>query len=303
MTQLRDKQAILKQRARILNLIRHTLDDRGYVEVETPQRVRSPGTDVHLEAFASEDRYLITSPEFHMKRLIASGFERIYQICHCFRKGERTRLHNPEFAMLEFYAAGMDFEGMMAETESLIWEVANTFGKNSVTYDGITCELSLPWERLSVYDAFLNHAGWSPRENFDEDRFYYDLVDKVERHLGRDRPTILYHYPAPLAMLAVIDPDNPAVAKRFEVYISGVEIANAFEELTDANEQRRRFETDLEIRGAASKPSYPIDETFLTSLDTLPDCNGIAVGLDRLIMLLTGAQHIDQVIAFPESDV
>lgn len=167
----------------------------------------------------------------------------------------------------------------------------------------MSCSLKPPWRRLTLDDAFRAEAGWSPLEDYDEDRFYYDLVDKVERKLGSGQPTFLYHYPPPLAMLARIEPRDPPVARRFEVYMAGLEIANAFEELTDPGEQRRRFEGDLQRRKNLSKPLYPIDEVFLSSLANLPACSGVALGLDRLVMLLTDAQSIDEVIAFPDEEV
>lgn len=291
---------LMIRRAQIMRQIRRTLDERGYVEVETPLRVRSPGTDVNLDAFESEGRYLITSPEFHMKRLLSAGFMRIYQICRCFRKGERTVLHNPEFSMLEFYAAGLDLEQMMNEIEELIWDVAENSDAAAISFAGTTCSLRPPWDRISVDEAFRRYAGWSPLERFDEEQFYFDLVDKVDRHLGIDRPAILHDYPAPLAMLSKLNPKNSRVARRFEVYVSGIEIANAFEELTDPAEQRRRFEKDLMKRAQQNKPLYPIDEELLTALTNLPPCCGIAVGLDRLLMLLLDADSIDRVIAFPD---
>jgi lysyl-tRNA synthetase class 2 len=289
------------RRARILRELRHAMDERGYLEVETPLRVRSPGTDVNLEAFSSEDRYLITSPEFHMKRLVSAGLLRIYQITHCFRRGETTDLHNPEFTMLEFYAAGLSLKDMMEEIEEIIGAVSAAIHVDEVQYGGVICNLQPPWQRLSVDAAFRQYAGWSPLEAFDEDRFYFDLVDKVDRHLGRGKPTILLDYPAPLAMLAQLHPGDPRIAKRFEVYVAGIEIANAFEELTDSEEQRRRFEGDLERRRQQGKPLYPIDEIFLTALGEMPPCSGIAVGVDRLVMLLLGADRVGEVMAFPES--
>jgi len=293
----------LIRRAQILRELRRAMDERGYLEVETPARVRSPGTDVNLEAFASVGRYLITSPEFHMKRLLAAGFMRIYQVCRCFRKGESTELHNPEFTMLELYTAGTALEGLMREMEEIIGDVAAKAGVNTLQYRGIECRLDSPWQHLSVDKAFRKYAGWSPLRQFDEERFYFDLVDKVDRHLGHPRPTILYNYPAPLAMLAQLDPLDPGVAQRFEIYIAGIEIANAFEELTDAQEQRRRFKEDLQKRRAARKALYPMDSAFLEALSNVPPCSGAAVGLDRLVMLLLGADSIQEVMAFPEERV
>ncbi len=299
---LNSKLPHLRHRAEILKLLRQWMCKNGYLEVETPIRVLTPGTDVNLEAYPSGDRYLITSPEFHMKRLLAAGYERIYQICRCFRKGERSRLHNPEFTMLEFYATGLNIEGMMAEVERLIGDTARAVGKDTVVFDRVECHLAPPWKRISVEEAFLEYAGWSPIANFDEERFY-DLVDKVEIHLGSGRPAILYHYPPELAMLAKVTSGELPVARRFEIYVSGVEIANAFEELNDPVEQRRRFESDLKRRDKRNKRGYPIDDLFLESLADMPDSSGIAVGVDRLVMLLTGGESIDDVIAFPDEDV
>jgi len=294
---------LIKQRADILKLIRNYLDGKNYCEVDTPQRIRTPGTDVNIEAFQSEDRYLITSPEFHIKRLLAEGAERIYQICHCFRKGEETDLHNSEFSMLEFYAVEMNLSGMMDEVENLIKSVTAGMGKESVSYYGKGCQLLGPWERLSVDEAFRKYAGWSPISSFNEDRFYYDLVDKVELNLGIERPTILYHYPPELAMLSKLTKDEPPVALRFELYLSGVEIANAFEELNDSTEQRMRFERDIDKRKILNRQDYPLDVLLLEVLDKMPDCCGIAVGIDRLIMLLLGGGSIDDVLLFPDEIV
>ncbi len=293
----------LALRAKVLRLLRRALDGRGYLEVETPSRVRSPGTDVNIEAFASEDRWLITSPEFHLKRLLAAGMKKIYRIGSVFRKGERTGLHNPEFTLLEFYGAGLTWEGMIGETEAIIGEVVDGMGRTKTAYQGRACDLRAPWKRLSVDDAFRAYAGWSPLCRFDEDRFYFDLVDKVERRLGVGSPTVLHHYPAPLAMLAKISEEDPRAALRFEVYVCGVELANAFEELTDPQEQRRRFERDLEQRRLRGLPEYPIDDVFLEALGDLPPCSGTAVGVDRLVMLIAGAENLDEVIAFPDERV
>jgi len=290
-------------RARVLAELRRALDGLGYLEVETPARVRTPGTDVNLEAFASEDRWLITSPEFHMKRLLARGMGRIYQICRCWRRDESTDLHNSEFTMLEYYAPGLALEGLMEELEGLIRQTAARLGVGAVSYRGVNCDLRSPWVRMSVDQVFREKAGWSPLKQFDEERFYFDLVDKVDRDLGAGRPLILHGYPAPLAMLARRDPRDTRTARRFELYLAGVEIANAFEELTDHLEQRRRFEQDLETRRAQGKTLYPVDEALLQALPSMPPTSGIAVGVDRLVMLLCGAESVAEVMAFPDEEV
>ncbi|MFH1862047.1 MAG: amino acid--tRNA ligase-related protein, partial [bacterium] len=170
-------------------------------------------------------------------------------------------------------------------------------------WGGQECTAVPPWQRLSVEEAFMKYADWSPLRQFDEECFYFDLVDKVDRHLGVGKPTFLYHYPAPLAMLARVRLEEPPVARRFELYIAGVELANAFEELTDAEEQRRRFLNDLQRRRELGKPTYPVDERLLQSLERMPFCSGVALGVDRLIMLLSGATDIAQVLAFPDEEV
>jgi len=197
----------------------------------------------------------------------------------------------------------LTWKGIAEETEGLIWEVASQFGVSTVAFQGKICHLEPPWQRLAVDEAFQTYAGWTPSERFDEDRFYFDLVDKVDPHLGIGTPTILFDYPAPLSMLSKISPENPRIAQRFEIYLSGVEIANAFEELTDPVEQRRRFEEDLLKRKLLNKPHHPIDEKLLAVLQDMPPCSGIAVGVDRLVMLLTGAKTVKEVIAFPEEEL
>ncbi len=297
------RRAALIRRGQFLRLLRHALDERGYLEVDTPIRVRAPGTDVNIEAFSSEDCYLITSPEFHMKRLLAAGLLRIYQICPCFRKDEKTPLHNPEFRLLEFYASGLSLEAMMQEVEEIIGEITEAMAIHKARYRDSTCYFKAPWKRLSVEEAFQQYAGWSPINDFDMDRFYFDLVDKVEQHLGQNGPTFLYGYPAPLAMLAQLNPLNPKIAQRFELYLAGIEIANGFEELTETQEQRERFKKDLQQRAKLKKPLYPLDEVFLEALGGMPPSTGVALGIDRLAMLLLNAKSLVEVMAFPEEEV
>jgi lysyl-tRNA synthetase class 2 len=254
---------------------------------------------VHIEPLPSSDRYLITSPEFHMKRLVAAGYGRIHQICRCFRRGEQGGLHNPEFTMLEWYRPGASYLELAAELEAMVATVARaTIGTTALP--GRAVDLAAPWERLTVRDAFARLAGWDPVEDPDEERFFLDLVDRVEPHLGRSRPTILYEYPAPLAALARLSPANPSVAERFELYVDGVELVNAYEELLDPVEQRARFEADNRRRASEGKAQHPVDERLIAALGSMPRTAGAALGVDRLVMLLLGAARIDEVIAFPE---
>jgi lysyl-tRNA synthetase class 2 len=267
--------------------------------------VRSPGLELHLEALevrgADGPRFLHTSPEYHMKRLLSAGMSRLYQLCHAYRRAEHGALHQPEFGMLEWYRAFAGSEQLMRDTEELVAHVARRV-HGGTRIPGLHGELDVapPWERLPVAEAFVRHADRDVRELLaDDDAFYRTLVDEVEPNLGRGKPTFLTHYPARMAALARLHPDDPSTADRFEAYADGVELCNGFGELTDPIEQRRRFEADLTARGQRGRPTYPIDERFLDALaDGLPPSAGNALGVDRLLMLLLGKRDIADVVAF-----
>ena len=320
-------QANLRERAKIIAGIRRFFDEKGFVEVETPLMVPQPGMEPHLEAFQTtyemRQFYLHTSPEYAMKRLLAAGFERIYQICKVFRHEPVGRMHMPEFTMLEWYRAYADYTDIMVDTEYLIAGLAtDLYGESVVRTGQYAVDLTPPWERISVREAMLRYAGiradpYSETAAFirqaghstvDKDdppdvAFFKVFLDRVEPHLGVQKPAILYDYPAPMAALAKRKYDAPDLAERFEVYIAGVELCNAFTELNDPDEQRQRLEEEAAQRVREGKPAYPIDECFLSALEYgMPPSGGIALGVDRLIMLLTGASSIGEVMAFPMSD-
>jgi elongation factor P--(R)-beta-lysine ligase len=296
---LAQRRPALELRAAVIRELRASLERAGSLEVETPTRVRTPGTDLHLDPIAAEDHFLITSPEFHMKRLVGAGYGRIHQICRCYRAGEVGALHNPEFTMLEWYRAGASYLDLAAELEALVAGVAVAVcGTTRLEERGV--ELAPPWQRLTVREAFEQFAGWAPGPHPDPDRFFLDLVEKVEPHLGAGRPTILLEYPLSQAVLARVKPGDPDVALRFEAYVDGVELVNAFDELTDAVEQRQRFEEDNRARQRTGKPALPIDEALLGALAAMPPTAGAALGVDRLVMLLAGARSLDEVMAFTE---
>jgi len=299
---LRRTRTRLERRARIVGAVRALLDGQGFFEVETPLRVASPAPERHIDHERSGDRFLIASPELQMKRLLAAGYERIYQICRCFRRGERGGLHQPEFTMLEWYRLGGGIEDLMRDCEQLVEAAAravDTFP--AVARGGGTIDLTPPFPRLDLGNAFEQAAGWLPGASPDPDRFDEDLVDKVEPWLPADRPAFLIGYPAAMASLARLSPEDPARAERFELYAGGLELANGFAELTDPAEQRRRFEAESSARAVAGLATAPLDERFLAALvHGLGDCAGIALGIDRLVMLLTDAISIDEVVAFPE---
>jgi len=293
----------LEARARILAAVRGWFAGRGFLEVETPVRIAAPAPERHIDAVPSGGRFLVTSPELQMKRLLAAGYERVFQICRCFRGAERGPSHLPEFTMLEWYRAGGGIDDLMRDCEELLTSAARAagWGFPPAGPAGKRVDLVPPWQRVDVVEAFERHAGWRPGSRPDPARFDVDLVDKVEPALPADRPVFLVGYPASLASLARIDPARPDRALRFELYAGGLELANGFDELTDPAEQRRRFEEDEAWRRAAGKPPYPADGRFLAALDGgMPASAGIALGFDRLVMLLTAAATIDDVVAFPE---
>ncbi len=276
--------------------VRAFFESRDYLEVQTPILVPSPGLDLHLDAFAVPGAgFLITSPEYQMKRLLAEGFERIFQIVRCFRRGEIGARHNPEFTMLEWYAAHMSANVMMAETEALVRQVVAEHGG---------CDLPA-FDRLTLCDAYAQYAGATREEVLamaahDEDRYFRLLVEKVEPALAkRDAPVFLCDYPSSQASLARIHQDDPELCERFELYLGDIELSNGFVELTCPVEQRARLQSDQDKRRTLGKPQYPIDEKFLGALEAgMPDASGNALGLDRLIAICAGTDSIADVMSF-----
>lgn len=306
----------LDARASVTRDVRAFFESRGYIEVDTPTVVPCPGLDFHLDAFevspagrptaAAAELFLSTSPEYQMKRLLAEGYERIFQITRAYRAGELGERHNPEFTILEFYRANSDVHAILRDTEQLVARVTG----GEVQIDGRLIDVRPPFTRLTVCEAFLRFAGTSPDETLrlaahDEDQFYRLLVDAVEPALeALDEAVFLTEYPASQASLARRSPRDPRVAERFELYVAGVELCNGFGELTDAAEQRARFTHDREERGRRGKPVYPLDERFLRALEAgIPDSGGNAIGLDRLIALTTGSRSIDGVLAFTANEI
>ena len=292
--------ATLQRRSDLLQAIRNFFLDREFVEVETPVRLPAPALESFIDAEPAGDWYLRTSPELHMKRLLVAGMPRIFQMGPCFRHGERGRLHSPEFTMLEWYRAQADYMTILADTEALIRAVAvSVLGSTCFPFGDITLDVGTPWERISVSDAFVRFAGWDPVAHFDADRFDLDLINKVEPALPRDRGVVLIDYPVEVAALARRSDRDPRVAERWELYLGGLELANAFSELTDAEEQRRRFEACAAERAAAGREVYPLDRPFLDALEAgMPPSGGIALGVDRLAMLIANAPTIQDVISF-----
>ncbi|MEK7546414.1 MAG: EF-P lysine aminoacylase EpmA [Patescibacteria group bacterium] len=331
----------LQTRAKALAAVRSFFDAQGYMEVETPIVVAEPGMEPHLDPFETTvadpfgNRYpafLITSPEYAMKKLLVAGFPKIYQLARCFRNGEAfAGRHSPEFTMLEWYRTETDYAGIMDETEALIVHVAQSVAKKrdraflpatTIRWRGQEIDLSKPWERLTVRDALKKYAGvdldaalsdagilrakaaelghrLSEGATWD-DAFFSVFLNAVEPHLGMERPTFLYDYPVSMAALSKASARDPRYAERFELYIGGLELANAFTELNDAKEQRKRLETERALRKSLGRTDYGPDEDFLAALeDGMPEAGGIALGFDRLLMVLLGEEDIRNVQAFP----
>ena len=328
----------LEARAAVTAAIRRFFAERGFAEVETPALQVSPGQEPHLVAFETEilepfrdgERrrlHLHTSPEFAMKKLLVAGEKRIFQLARCFRNGERSATHHPEFTMLEWYRADADYRALMEDCEALVRAVMAAVPGDALVRGERRSDPGAAWEYLTVQDAFSRDAGidllasapdplapdaerlraeaerigvfTNPADTW-EDIFFRIFLARIEDRLGIGRPTVLHDYPASMAALSRIKPGDPRVAERFELYAAGLELANAFSELTDAAEQRRRFQADVARKREIYGHAYPIDEDFLAALDHgLPECAGIALGVDRLVMLACGAGRIEDVLWAP----
>ncbi|MDK1376860.1 MULTISPECIES: EF-P lysine aminoacylase EpmA [unclassified Sinorhizobium] len=333
-----DRRPFLIGRNRIQSALRRFFDERDFVEVDTASLQVSPGNEAHLHAFATQalghdgsaqPLYLHTSPEFACKKLLAAGETRIACFAHVYRNRERGPLHHPEFTMLEWYRAGESYEALMRDCGEMLALAAETTGIRSLTYQGRSTDPFIEPERLSLAEAFERFAGIDLLASIAEDGatdrdqlaaamrvsglrvadddtwadlFSRVLVEKVEPNLGFGRPTVLDEYPVAEAALARPTARDRRVAERFELYACGVELANAFGELTDAAEQRRRFELEMAEKARVYGETYPLDEDFLSALAIMPEASGIALGFDRLVMLATGASRIDQVLWAPVAE-
>lgn len=322
-------------RAGAVKSMREFFDRRGYVEVETPALQISPGMEPHLTALGTtlhdtggdgRPVYLHASPEFAMKKLLAAGMQRIFQLARVFRDGERSARHHPEFTMLEWYRTGAEWRDVAEEAAELVREICGPVAR----FNGRECDLLQPWEFLSVAEAFERHAGIDLMATMDdplapdadqlgfaadgigvrttdsdtwEDVFFRIYLERIEPHLGVGAATVLHSYPASMAALARLTPHDARTADRFEIFVCGLELANGYGELTDAAEQRERFAAMIAQREAQGRDAYPVDEEFLAALESgIPDCAGIALGFDRLVMLAAGAERIEDVLWAPVAD-
>ena len=297
---LAQRRPALEARARIVQTIRAFFIAEGFLEVETPQRIPVNAPELHIDAVRSGAWSLHTSPELCMKRLLAAGYPRIFQICRVWREAERGERHLPEFTLLEWYRTDADYLTLMDDCEALLRFLVPA---GVLQVQGGEIALAGPWERITLADAFAAYASLPLGEALAAGRFDEILTSEVEPRLGQERPTFLYDYPAELAALARRKADAPEIAERFELYIAGIEVANAFSELTDPEEQRQRFLAEEAARQVQGKTPLPLPEKFLAELVNLPTSAGIALGVDRLVMLVTGARTIDAVVAFPPEEL
>ena len=331
-----DRRPFLQARSAITRALRDWFEDEGFVEVETGILQKSPGNETHLHAPAADltsasgerARYFLrTSPEFACKKLLAAGEKQIVEFARVFRDRERGPLHLPEFTMLEWYRAHEGYEAVMADSVVVIAHAAQTTGIGTFSFRGKVADPFAEPDLLTVADAFRQFAsidllatipdGQADREALAvaaansvrvagddtwSDIFSKILVEHVEPHLGQGRLTILYEYPAPESALARVKPSDPRVAERFEVYACGVELANGFGELIDADEQRLRFTQAMDEKERRYGERYPLDEDFLAAMTQMPDACGVALGFDRLVMLASGATRVDQVVWTPTGD-
>jgi elongation factor P--(R)-beta-lysine ligase len=326
------KRKNLLRRWEVLQGIRNFFQQEGFAEIETPYLVPSPGMEPHLTALELEctrpdaskvKRYLHTSPEYCMKKLLAQGWDKIFQICRVFRDGEIGPTHQIEFTMLEWYRARADYHTIMEDCERLLLYLAKkVFRSSELFFQGNPISLSPPFERLSVSQAMRRYGKVDIEKNRNavslqeeargqgvrfqtgqtysyDDVFFKIFLEAVEARLGFPKPTILHEYPASMAALARLKPGDQRWAERFELYIAGLELANAFSELNDPMEQRKRFVEEQKIREKLGRPVYPIDEELLQALSYMPPSAGIALGVDRLIMLFCDAPAIQEILPFP----
>ena len=289
----------LQRRASVYEFTRAFFKDQGFLEVETPIRMPTIAPEPNIVPIESDSWFLSTSPELHMKRMLAAGYDRLFQISHCFRKGEQGRWHNPEFTLLEWYRSAANYRQIIQDMEHLVVKLADKLGfGHKIEYQGQNIDISLPWPKITIQDAFLRTAGWDPVFNPDPMQFDIDLMTKVLPSFKTGKPIVLIDYPASMASLARFKPNDNSVAERAEVFIGGLELANIYSELRNAGEQERRFLEATEQIHQEQGQRRAMPQRFLEAVAHLPECGGAALGVDRLLMLLCNADSIDKVMAF-----
>jgi len=299
LNRLSAKRRVLILRSLIIRSIRTFFFDNGFLEVETPLRIKAPAPEQNIDPISSDGWFLAASPELQMKELLAAGFGPVFQITRSFRKNERGRLHLPEFTILEWYRVNDDYLSLMRDLEKLIRYIASDLLiYPNIKSQGSKIDISCEWDRITVEDAFVRFAGWRPGPYPDAFCFDKSMAEDIEPNLGFSRPIFMYDYPVSMASLARQNHENSDTAERFELYIAGIELANGFSELIDPKEQKRRFEDEISKRHKMGKFDCLMPENFLESMSSMPPSSGVAVGIDRLVMLFSNSETIDDVVAF-----
>jgi len=294
----------LKLRADIIQAIRNFFIEKDFLEVETPIRIPAPAPEANIDAIASENWFLQTSPELCMKMLLCAGYLRIFQICKSFRKKERGSRHLPEFTLLEWYAAGMNYIDMMDQCEEFICYISSRmYGKESLFYQGKQIDLKRPWSRMSVSEAFKKFASTPIEKAISQNCFDETLALEIEPYLGIDKPLFLFDYPASQRAFSKLKAQESSIAERFELYIHGMEICNAFSEIIDPAEQQKKFEEEMNQRKKLRKDVYPMPDKFIEAFKNMPEASGNALGIDRLVMLFADTTVVDDVVAFTPEEL
>jgi len=298
---LKQKKTNLERRARITGATRDYFKAHGFLEVETPVRMQAPLPEQYIDAVPADSQYLATSPEPHMKQMLAAGYSATFQLARCFRRNESGRLHNPEFTMLEWYRAEADYLDLLDDARGLLTAVCAAVGcSDGIPRNGSTIRIDEAWDRISVDEAFQNRAQWTLEAEPDAFDFDRIMVETIEPGLGIERPAVLYDYPSVFSPMSKKKAGNPARAERLELYIDGIELANGCTEKTDVTEQIAALHHEQNARAKMNKDVYPWPEAFVAALPDMPESAGMALGIDRLVMLLCDADELADVLAFPE---
>jgi elongation factor P--(R)-beta-lysine ligase len=297
---LQNIKARLRKRSGLVSAIRAYFDERDFIEIETPIVIKAPAPEEYIEGIPVENGFLRTSPELQMKKMLCAGYEKIYQIGACFRKNEFGKRHRPEYTMLEWYETKIDYLQLLEFTADLLrFGAQKTIGSLQIEYQGQAIDLSLAPQIITVRDAYKKYANIDVDEISTEEEFDEIMTSQVEPCLGKGKMTFLIDYPANRAALARLKPGSPELAERWELYLAGMEIANAYGELTDSVEQRKRFEKAQVQRAKNNFVPYPFPDDFFKALESgMPECSGCALGVDRLVMIFTDAADIAEVRCF-----
>jgi lysyl-tRNA synthetase class 2 len=298
------KKSVLTFRSKLIQSIRDFFKENGYLEVETPYLIPAPIPEAHIDSFKADQYYLHSSPEICMKRLLSAGYEKIFQICRVFRMYERGRYHLPEFTLLEWYKKGVDYNEIMKECQKLILFINERLNKQKqIMFQGNIINIDIPWKKISLKDLFQQYASMSLKEAVERSCFDIILLNEIEPILPKHIPVFITDYPREFSPLARVKRNDPYYAERFELYMGGLEIANGSTELNDPVEQKMRLEMENKKRINSGKEPYSLPENFLNDMVSMPPSSGIALGIDRLVMIFSNSPRIDHVVSFTHEEL